>query len=399
MKLANIHDLHKDILSHHYEYIFLLDLSNFASINKEYGKHFSDKVLTSAGELLRVNITNSSKLYKIESDRFVILTKDEDIESIEQYCKQIISFFDTQYIVIDEVEVHVTFSIGVAHVLDDAITTIINSEYALESSKSIGSRNFHIYDEKSEYSIDEKDSLKWLKITREMILDDNIEPYYQPIKNILTGEITRYEVLARGVVNGNVINPEKFVKAAKKLGLLSSITKTIINKSFEYLKDSNCKFSINLTERDLHEKYLCDFLKDKLLLFDIDPSRIAFEILEDVVVKEHSNIVETQISKLKEMGFAIAVDDFGIEYSNFSRLLDMNVDIIKIDGTFIKDLKDNEKTRLIVQTIVNLAKSLGVQTIAEYVKDRYTYDTLEMFGIDYAQGYFIGKPKPTVNFE
>ena len=123
---------------------------------------------------------------------------------------------------------------------------------------------------------------------------------------------------------------------------------------------------------------------------------MTFEILESVVVDQNFKVISQQIKELKEMGFHIAIDDFGIENSNFNRLLEMNADVIKVDGAFVSKLKENEKMALIVQTIVSLAKSLDIKTVAEFVKDEYTYEAVKELGIDYAQGYFIGKPQASI---
>lgn len=379
-----------------YNYLFLLDVSNFSAINKVFGKIFSNEILLEIGEMLKINTHNQAKLFKIESDRFVILSSEGSKESAKEYCEQIISFFDTKKVNLNDVELDVTFNIGVSKIIHSISDTIVNSEYALDKSKKLGSRNYEIYDELNVDYIDEKDAILWMNRTKEMVLSDQIEPYFQAIKDISTGEITKYEVLARGVIGDEVIEPRCFVNSASRLGILTSITKMIIKKSFRYFQNIDGSFSINLTERDLLEGYLDDFLKDKLALYGIDPSRVTFEILESVVVDQNFHIISKQIGKLKDMGFWIAIDDFGIENSNFNRLLEMNADIIKVDGAFVGKLEENEKMSLIVTTIVNLAKSLNIKTVAEFVKDEYTYETVKELGIDYAQGYFIGKPQPTI---
>ena len=386
------HELKKD----GYNYLYLLDVSNFSAINKVFGKIFSNKILLEIESMLEINTNNKSKLFKVESDRFVILSNEKSKESIKEYCEQIISFFDIKKVTLDDVELDVTFNIGVSRIINNISDTIVNSEYALDKSKKLGSRNYEIYDELNLEYVDEKDAILWLDRTKELILNDQIEPYFQAIQEISTGKITKYEVLARGVVGDEIVEPRYFLQSASRLGILTSVTKTIIKKSFKYFKDKDCSFSINLTERDLLEGYLHEFLQDKLTLYTIEPSRVTFEILESVVVDQNFKVISQQIKELKEMGFHIAIDDFGIENSNFNRLLEMNADVIKVDGAFVSKLKENEKMALIVQTIVSLAKSLDIKTVAEFVKDEYTYEAVKELGIDYAQGYFIGKAQASI---
>ncbi|NOR57594.1 MAG: EAL domain-containing protein, partial [Sulfurimonas sp.] len=121
---------------------------------------------------------------------------------------------------------------------------------------------------------------------------------------------------------------------------------------------------------------------------------VTFEILENITLIKNNEKITQQRNILRAMGFKIAIDDFGIENSNFSRLLEINLDFIKIDGVFIKNLKENARNRTITRAIVNLSKTLGIKTIAEFVEDEEIYNIIKECGIDYAQGYYIGKPCP-----
>jgi 2-C-methyl-D-erythritol 4-phosphate cytidylyltransferase/2-C-methyl-D-erythritol 2,4-cyclodiphosphate synthase len=179
------------------------------------------------------------------------------------------------------------------------------------------------------------------------------KPKINPYKNEIKEKISKLLNLEKQFVN---------IKAttAEKLGFITSVTRTIINKSFDFFKDNNYDFSINITERDLLEGYLIAFLKEKITLYGMKPSRVTFEILENITISKNSKTITQQLNELREMGFKIAIDDFGIENSNFSRLLEINIDFIKLDGIFIKNLKNNEKNRTITKAIVNLAKTYGV---------------------------------------
>jgi len=394
--LPNAIMLQDDLISQEYHYMLLLDISHFSVLNKEYGKEFANHVIIRTARILEKHIHRKAKLYKTESDRFAILVKDVSLKDVYLYCDQLVSFFDTKNIQVDDSEIHITFNIGVDAIRADISETLINCEYALDKSKELGSRHYEIYSENTAAFVDEKEAIKWLRLTRELILEEAIEPYFQPIENVKTGEIYKYEALARGIYKGEVIAPAYFIKPAEKLGLATAITRVMINKSFAFFSDKKEEFSINLTERDLLEGYLIKFLKEKLKQFEIDASRVTFEILENITVAKNSKKITKKLNRLREMGFKIAVDDFGIENSNFSRLLEINLDFIKIDGIFIKDLKQNEKNRTITRAIVNLAKTLGIQTVAEYVEDETIYEIIKECGIDFAQGYHIGKPISTL---
>jgi len=391
--LPNTIMLQDDLKSGHYHYVLLLDISHFSVLNKEYGKEFAGHVIQRTAHVLMTNMHKNAKLYKIESDKFVVLLKDVTTDDVETYCSQIISFFDTKNVTVDESELHITFNIGVDRVRDDTSETLINCEFALDRSKQLGSRHYEMYDEKISDFKDEKDAISWLRRTRDLVCDENIQPYFQPIQDLKTGKITKYEVLARGIYEGEIYPPFYFIAPAEKLGLSTSITRLMVNKSFAFFKTKTEDFSINLTQRDLVDDYLIKFLQAKLKQYKIEASRVTFEILENVTVAKSSHKITQKLNELRELGFKIAVDDFGVENSNFSRLLEINLDFIKIDGIFIKNLKNNERNIKIIKAIVSLAKALEIKTVAEYVEDAEIYEIIKECGIDFAQGYYIGKPE------
>lgn len=389
--LSNFVSLGEEIDSNHYTYLVLLDISNFAIINRQYGKIFSNKILKKAGESLQEHATQQYKLFKAESDRFVFLSKEIELNEIKEFCEQIISFFDMKPLTVDDLEIEISFSFGISKVTDNYFP-LISAESALNKGKVLGSRYYYFYDDSSEESKTSKEMIKWLKITKDLVYNANIEPFYQPIMDVNTGKIAKYEVLARGNYEGEILSPYLFLGHAEKLGLIGSITRIMVDKSFNYFHSTDFHFSINLSQRDLLDAYFIGFLKSKLKKYPIDPSRVTFEILENVSIGEEHVVLMKQLHFLRSMGFKIAIDDFGMDNSNFARLVEIDFDYIKLDGIFIKNLEVNKKDRIIVTAIVSLAKTLGVQTIAEYVESSELYEIVKECGIDMAQGYHIGKP-------
>ena len=391
--LPNSIMLNEDLRTQEYAYMLLLDISNFSAINKEYGKDFANRVIQESARALRKNVHKHAKLYKTESDRFVILLEESDLKGLYTFCEQLVAFFDGHTLEIDECEIKISFNIGADKVRKEASQTLINCEYALERSKVLGSRHFEVYHESTEHFKEEREALRWLKITRDLIINEEIVPFFQPIVNVATGKIEHYEVLARGIYEGRVVSPEWFMSASEKLGLSTVVTRIMLNKSFEIFASREETFSINLSTRDILEDYLESFLEQKIKKYKIDPSRVTFEILESITIENNSTKITKKINRLKAAGYKIAVDDFGVQNSNFSRLLEMEFDMIKIDGVFIKDILTSKKKLDITKAIVNLAKTLKIKTVAEYVENEAVYEMVKECGIDYAQGYYIGKAK------
>jgi len=391
--LPNAIMLNEDLHTQEYDYMLLLDISNFSIINKEYGKEFANRVIQESARALRKNLHKNTKLYKTESDRFVILLAKSTLKNLYDYCKQLVSFFDEHILDVDGYEIKISFNIGADKVRVKVARTLINCEYALERSKVLGSRHFEVYHSDETHFEEEQEALHWLKITRDLIVNEEIVPYFQPIVDIKSGKISHYEVLARGIYEGKIVSPEWFMSASEKLGLSTVVTRIMLNKSFEIFAQREETFSINLSTRDILEDYLESFLEQKIKKYKIDPSRITFEILESITIENNSTKITKKINRLKAAGYKIAVDDFGVQNSNFSRLLEMEFDMIKIDGVFIKDILTSKKKLDITKAIVNLAKTLKIKTVAEYVENEAVYDMVKECGIDYAQGYYIGKAK------
>ncbi len=381
----------------HYNYLLVLDIVNFSIINKQYGKKFGNAVIHATAQMLQRQMTEQMRLFKVESDRFVIAVKDVECKGLEQIARQLIAFFDATNLNVEGSEININFTIGATEVVKDN-NTLLQADFAIDWAKQMGRRSYYLYEENSESMLREQETIKWLNRTRELISEDKIEPYFQPIKSVSEGKIVKYEVLARGIDNEEIIPPGYFLSAAERLGLTSSITRTIVNKSFAFFANNGYTydFSINIGERDLGDEGFSEFMTKKAKHYGIDPSRVTCEILEGITMSQNSAQIMQELKKLREAGFKLAVDDFGVENSNFSRLLDIDLDFIKIDGVFVRNITKNEKDRKIVCAIVKLAKTLGIETIAEFVEDEAVYNEVIKCGIGYVQGYYIGKPSALI---
>ncbi len=191
---------------------------------------------------------------------------------------------------------------------------------------------------------------------------------------------------------GRVVSPDEFIDVAKKGRYYSQVTKIVLDNSFKVLKETDKEISINLSVLDIESKDVQN--KVFLLLEDFkqDAHRIIFEILESEDIKNFDTIISF-IKKVKLYGVKIAIDDFGTGYSNFARLLQYEPDFVKIDGSLIKNIKDNELSKNIVETIVLFAKKQKIKTVAEFVENEEVYNIVKEMGIDYSQGYAFGKPE------
>jgi EAL domain-containing protein (putative c-di-GMP-specific phosphodiesterase class I) len=208
-------------------------------------------------------------------------------------------------------------------------------------------------------------------------------------------KIEKYESLVRLIdEDGKVIAPYAFLEIAKRSKQYLSITKKVIENTFETFANTAEQFSINLTMEDILNPDISELLTYKM--FDKRyHSRIIYEIVESESL-EKADLVFEFIKNIKKFGCEIAIDDFGTGYSNFEYLVKLTPDYIKIDGSMIKDITSNPDSEEVVKTIIDFAKKRHLKTIAEFVSSREIFEKVLELGIDYSQGFYIGKPQPTL---
>ncbi len=187
------------------------------------------------------------------------------------------------------------------------------------------------------------------------------------------------------------------MEVARSSGFLYEITKIIIDKSLEKISmlqervPVSINLSINITEDDLLTLNLKHYLNEMLQKYEMSPEQITFEILEGITSTGTKNSI-AQLKELKEMGIKLAIDDFGVEYSNFERISELDIDFLKIDGKYIKEVATNEKSYQIVKAITDFAHSMDIEVVAEFVESKAIYEVVCDLGIDYSQGYYFYEP-------
>lgn len=393
--LGNRYKLLKDIELLQNPSIAILDIDGFSEINDLYGDAFGDMVLKEIGITLENFIQNKSSKqpYRLQADVFAILnislTKDEFITNIDEMIKQIESV--TYKIEGKEVKVQIISSISF-----EKNNLFITADMAMKSAKK-NKMSLLVYEEGLSLDSLYENNIKWANKLRRAIETDQLVPYYQAIINNKTGKWEKYESLVRIIdEDGTIITPFFFLEIAKRTKYYETLTKIVIKKSFDTFKNTNKEFSINLTIKDIMNTSIQNYICDMLKTYDVN-NQVVFEIVESEGIENYDEVIAF-INKVKIHGCKIAIDDFGSGYSNFNYLLKLQADYIKIDSSLIKDLDTDANARILVKTIVNFAKELGILTIAEYVENSTIYKIVEELGIDYSQGYFFSAPTQYPNF-
>jgi EAL domain-containing protein (putative c-di-GMP-specific phosphodiesterase class I) len=225
-----------------------------------------------------------------------------------------------------------------------------------------------------------------------------LEVYFQPKVNMSNYSVTGFEALARWFLNGNFIPPTRFIPLAESNGLISKLTQVIVEKSLKYFSHIQAHYSqptlsINFSALELNASNLPDLLKSKIAQYQINSERITLEITETVFLEKNTLSLEV-LTRLRLMGFKLSIDDFGAGYSSVNMLQNGPFTELKIDRAFISTIHCNEQSKIIVQSIVEMAKRLELSIVAEGIEDQITQDGLTKMNCLIGQGYFFSKPMP-----
>ena len=377
-----------------YHVLFIVGIEDFKHINNFYGVKIGDEFLKLFAKRLKKLVSSCcrGKIYRLGSDDFGILLRKQYVNDPETLANYIINNMENNGFRIQQWDIPISIAIGIS--LEEPF--LEKADLTLKYVKQNPRLKYAVYTEeimKIEKNIE--NNMKILKVLKSALESNRIVPYYQPILDNKIGKVVKYESLVRAFnEKGEMLLPGEFLEVAKKGKLYGEITKCVIEKTFEYFKENPCEFSVNLSVDDIVDVSIRLFIIDKLRKNPELSKRVMFEILESEGI-ENFDIVSKFIKDIKQYGATIAIDDFGTGYSNFSYLLQLDVDFIKIDGSLIKDIHINKNSEIIVKTIVNFAKKLNIKTVAEFVHNYEVHRKVIELGIDYSQGYFLGKPSPT----
>jgi EAL domain-containing protein (putative c-di-GMP-specific phosphodiesterase class I)/ActR/RegA family two-component response regulator len=377
--------------------IFLISINDFNKIHGTYGFRNSKIIEKKFGNYLLKMIKeyiSNIELYHVGTAKYVIkISKDIILDEmqVKELCEEFYNNCLNINIQIDDITfmpiTTIIFTKDRVNLYEDAMSALgyakkNNIKYIYSSDDINGIKDI-VYT-----------NIQILKKIKTAINSKKIINYYQPIYNNLTEKVSKYETLVRiEDENGKILSPFAFLEVAKSAQVYEQITKMVYKNAFDKFKFNNNEFSINISYIDIENKtvkeYLYNILKDNPHV----SNRITFEILEDENIKDFG-IVEEFIKEVRRYDAKIAIDDFGSGYSNFQRILSIEPDYIKIDGSIIKNILTDNKNYALLESINGFAHNFGIKTIAEYISSEELQNEILSLGIDYSQGYLFGKPSP-----
>ena len=373
--------------------LMLIDINNFSALNDIYGSDVGDNILISVSKLLVDLAEERYRVFRVGGDKFAFLDMhDDNLNFTHDIVTTILDTIERTTIVTDDnsIKINITVTISVVSHCD-AAKMFKNAQTALHYAKKT---NQYIIFYSDELNLEKhyKKEIAAVQMVQKALDEDRVIPVFQKIEKYETYDT--YECLVRIKEDGKLISPFIFLDATKKTKYYTELTKVMIRKSFEKFKGTDTHFSLNLSFEDISNKQLLHFLKTA-----IEESQMAKQLILEIVESESIDnfaLVKTFVQEMQDMGVSISIDDFGSGYSNFAHILELSPDIIKIDGSLIKNIYEDEKSFIIVKTIVNFAKELGIKTVVEFVHNQAVLEKTKELHVDGYQGYFIAEPTENI---
>ncbi len=382
--------------------LLFIDLDHFKYINDTLGHEAGDRMLVQAARWLKHHLRERDTLCRFGGDEFTILIEETTQEKTLQLASNMVSMMNKHLVFIENNQkFQVSCSIGVTMIDSDLYTPdefLSQADLACHEAKR-GGRNRHYFYEKLKNETGKmEEDIGWSRRIETALKHNQFVLEYQPIVNVHTGNSDIYEVLLRLPSEGDkLIPPSAFLPAAQRFGLMVDVDHWVIEHALKALashRKSNpaIKFAINLSGHAFEDVNLVKIVQENIERYEIPPESLIFEVTEQVAV-QHIAEANLLIKKLITLGCEFALDDFGSGFSSFNYLKHLPIHYIKIDGNFIENMTNDKTDQAMVQSMIQVAKTVGKFTIAEYVLDEDTMTLLKRLGIDYAQGHYLGRPQ------
>ncbi len=383
--------------------MFFLDLDQFKVINDTCGHSAGDELLRQISEVLKYSIRNNDTLARIGGDEFAILMHNCNLEQANRVAEIILNSVNNFQFAWEDKIFRIQISIGLIPILDETqliSDLFIQADAACYLAKDAGRNRIHVYHADDSDMALRHGEMQWVTKIYSALEENRFELYAQPIVSIKQQAKQHFELLLRMKdPESNIVAPGAFLPAAERYDIIHKLDQWVIENSFKILSESpdfleSINFiSINLSGKSLSSRNFLESIVSTLETSGIDAHKICFEITETAAIVNFNHALKF-MNELKHKGFRFALDDFGTGLSSFEYLKKLPVDFLKIDGLFVKEITQDPIDYELVKSINGIGQVMGMKTIGEFVENDEILEKLKEIGVDYAQGYGIGKPVP-----
>jgi diguanylate cyclase (GGDEF)-like protein/PAS domain S-box-containing protein len=388
--------------SHQHCTLLYIDLDNFKYVNDTLGHLAGDRLLIEVSQLLRKRTRRGDLLARLGGDEFTMLlydTRMDEARGIAESFRRALTDYRFRH---GGEQVDMGCSIGAAMIAGESRSAqeiLSRADFACHLAKRGGRNRVHVFDAGDEANVAALSlDMGWTRRIKDAIEQDHFVLAGQPIVATRTPDATSYEVLIRlRDERGGLIMPSGFLPSAERFGLSADIDRWVIVHAIRMLaahraQRPDLRYSVNLSAQTLSQPGVCDLIIDELHRTGLDPAALTFEVTETTAIADMAS-AEGFLGRLKEIGCRTALDDFGSGMSSFAYLRELPVDCVKIDGRFVKNMAANPMDQAMVRAMNDIAHALGKTTIAEFVETAECFRLLGDYGVDYAQGFHLGRPE------
>ncbi|GEM_PF-1288308 len=383
--------------------LLLVDLDHLKLVNDTAGHAAGDQIIVQVAGLLKRASRDQDFLARISGDEFAVaysaMNENQGYEKAARLLERI-NALKPRY---GGRTLNISASVGMVTFPKQGkvpVELMAKADAAMSVAKAGGRNRVHRYSETDMMRERMDNQLVWKDRLLDALENDRLHLVFQPIVLVASNQVHHYEVLVRmREDNGALIAPGKFIPAAEQFGLIQHVDRQVVTKAIRYLADlppdmANVGFSLNLSGLSVGRQDMYDLIEQEIREGGIDPGRLTFEITETAACEQINTAMEF-FQKIRQLGCLVSLDDFGVGFSSFSYLKHLRADILKIDGSFIRDIHNSSADQLFVKALVDVARGMGMRTIAEFVENEQVYERVRGLGVDYVQGYYLGKPQST----
>lgn len=384
-----------------------LDLDQFKLVNDTCGHSAGDELLRQISVLLANRMRDRDTLARLGGDEFGLLLENCSLADATLITNSLLKLVSDYRFIHEDKIFNIGVSIGVVVINSkfESVSEIIHAaDIACYSAKNAGRNQSFLFSPSDVEVTKRRTAVEAVADITDEIDDETFVLYCQPIVplTLLVPQQHHFEVLIRKVnVDGNIMLPTSFIPSAERYLLMPNIDRWVIKNTFatyrELLNQSNEKcnyvFSINLSGTSLGDKSLLGYIREQFVIYSIPPQSICFEITETAAIVNLKNTIQL-FTALRKLGCSFALDDFGSGMSSFMYLKNFEVDYLKIDGSFVKDMDNNKIDHAMVRSIHSVAEAMNIKTVAEFVENDAILKELKTIGVHYGQGLHLGPPIP-----
>ena len=382
--------------------LLYIDLDQFKVVNDTCGHLAGDELLKRISAILVQNIRRSDMLARIGGDEFGVLLHRCSIAQACSIAEKLRSAAQDNRFVWDRKIFEMGLSIGIVAIDQDSENNqaiMSAADMACYTAKDLGRNRIHVYQASDHELALRHSEMHWVSRINRALQEDRLVLYAQEIRPVTDtgGDGGHFEILLRMFdESGHLVPAQSFMSAAERFNLISTIDRWVIREAFAAIaaeQGTAPVYAVNISGSSLSQADFLSYIKQQIDLHQVCGAQICFEITETAAVSNFTN-ANRFVRDLKELGCRFALDDFGSGLSSFAYLKDIPVDYLKIDGSFIRNITKDSLDRALVSAINDVGHVMLIDTVAEFVEDKLTFEEVRKIGIDYAQGSYIGEPTP-----